>query len=118
MEVGDFLGDSVLLVRSEKELGCCSQKMQWVILLSICYSLQLIIYKKIPQQHCLILRDEKESTNRAQARSCNIEERGGLQFSVFTVFIFVEYATISSWHHRAVNKLIVLRGRGCLIPFY
>lgn len=118
MEVGDFLGDSVLLVRSEKELGCCSLKMQWVILLSICYSLQLIIYKKIPQQHCLILRDEKESTNRAQARSCNIEERGGLHFSVFTVFIFVEYATISSWHHRAVNKLIVLRGRGCLIPFY
>lgn len=43
MEVGDFLGDSVLLVRSEKELGCCSQQMQWVILLSICYSLQLII---------------------------------------------------------------------------
>lgn len=48
MEVGDFLGDSVLLVRSEKELGCCSQQMQWVILLSICYSLQLIIYKKTP----------------------------------------------------------------------
>lgn len=46
MEVGDFLGDSVLLVRSEKELGCCSQQMQWVILLSIRYSLQLIIYKK------------------------------------------------------------------------
>jgi len=70
MEVGDFLGDSVL-VRSEKELGCCSQQMQWVILLSICYSLQLIIYKKT-QQHCLIPHDGKESTNNAQATSCKM----------------------------------------------
>lgn len=45
MEVGDFLGDGVL-VRSEKELGCCSQQMQCVILLSICCSLQLIMHKK------------------------------------------------------------------------
>lgn len=50
MEVGDFLGDGVLLVRSEKELGCCSQQMQCVILLSICYSLQLIIHKKKPSR--------------------------------------------------------------------
>lgn len=27
MEVGDFLGDSVLLVKREKELGCYSQQM-------------------------------------------------------------------------------------------
>lgn len=47
MEVGDFLGDSVLLVKREKELGCYSQQMQWVILLSICYSLQFIIQKML-----------------------------------------------------------------------
>lgn len=73
MEVGDFLvlGDSVL-VRSEKELGCCSQQMQWVILLSICYLLQLTIYKKNLQQCCLILQDGEESTSEAQVRSCKM----------------------------------------------
>lgn len=28
MEVSYFLGDSALLVRSEKELGCCSEQIQ------------------------------------------------------------------------------------------
>lgn len=71
MEVGDFLGDGVL-VRSEKELGCCSQQMQCVILLSICYSLQLIMHKKTLPESCLILQDRKESTRKTQARNCKI----------------------------------------------
>lgn len=97
MEVSSFLGDSVL-VRSEKELGCCSQQMQWVILLSICYSLQLIIYKKTPT---MFLQDGKESTNKAQARLQNIRRRW---LALFCIYLFYFYGIC---HH------IISASQGC-----
>lgn len=93
MEVGDFLGDGVL-VRSEKELGCCSQQMQCVILLSICYSLQLIMHKKALKKAVWFSKTGKNLQERHKQEAAKYKKDITCTFCVY-FFYFVRYATIS-----------------------